>query len=358
MLENIYNSYLTGDERLEAIAEAKQDALLNKLCTMYEMVDMNLQLNLRDAEIKVFEESGTYDDLQFLYEEAQQEAQQQKEGIFSKIIGVIQSLINTILNGIRSFFGKSKEQNPNDTVEIDSALIEEHNSALKWWEKIKNLFSDVTSNKATMIKIVGGAAIATSTIVGVKMIKRSEADGMVGHLRDIIQKVENGIKTATSAIGTKAKNAKGIVAEGLKWFLNNIIVDGLKKLKDLVNKIAVKIGYGSIFSNKDIKNTGKTKKPRNKFGRGKNNKNQGNNQPVNNNNQQQPVNNNQPNNNQPVNNNQANNNNNQPQNINASVDDTMDLLGFNIFSESENEYFENENADDEIKELSDLFSDL
>ena len=349
MLDNIYNSYLTGDERLEAIEEAKQEALLDKLCTMYEMVDMNLRLNLKDAEIKVFEESGTYDDLQFLYEEAQAEANQQKEGIFSKIIEGVQKLINTILNGIKNFFNKSNEQNADEIVEVDNSLIEDHNNVLHWWDKVKNWFSQ-NVNKAKMVALVGGTALVVSTVVGVKKIKRSEAGGMVGHLRDIITKIEDSVKSVTNKF-------QGKIADGISWLINTVVIKGLGFIKQLINKISMKIGCGSVFSQKDIDGTSwkeKQKSKKRKKHLKKVVQNTINNRNVN------TQNNNQGNNTQPVNNNQnnGNNNNNSTQPQNESVEDTTELLGFNIFSESENDYLENENADNEINELADLFSDL
>ncbi|MBQ5524446.1 MAG: hypothetical protein IIT93_02880, partial [Paludibacteraceae bacterium] len=57
---------LTGFEREIAIESAKMDISMQKLDALYEAVDANLQANYKEAELKVYTESGTYDDLAML----------------------------------------------------------------------------------------------------------------------------------------------------------------------------------------------------------------------------------------------------------------------------------------------------
>ena len=59
---NVYNGYLTGIERDMAIEEAQMENAISRLDTMWEMVNLEYEQNIRDAELKVFSESGTYDD--------------------------------------------------------------------------------------------------------------------------------------------------------------------------------------------------------------------------------------------------------------------------------------------------------
>lgn len=58
-MENIYNSYLSGKEREEAIEESSIELLFNKLDMMYEMADMEYQNDIQSAEFKVLKESGS-----------------------------------------------------------------------------------------------------------------------------------------------------------------------------------------------------------------------------------------------------------------------------------------------------------
>ena len=84
-MSDIFKSYLSEDERAVAIEESTYEIQMAKLNAMYEMVDKNLELNMLEAEAKVLTESGTYDDLDYLYEEANAEAVEKKKGIIGKI---------------------------------------------------------------------------------------------------------------------------------------------------------------------------------------------------------------------------------------------------------------------------------
>ena len=78
----IFNEYLTGEDRILAIEDAKLENEYIKLSTLFEMTNLQLDQMQRDAEMKVFEESGTYDDLAFLYQEADKEVSAQRQNIF------------------------------------------------------------------------------------------------------------------------------------------------------------------------------------------------------------------------------------------------------------------------------------
>lgn len=93
---DIYNGYLTGFERELAIEDAEIDNTFSRLDTMWEMVNLEYEQNIRDAELKVFKENGTYDDLLYLYQEAENAAAEKKQGILSKILSFIADIFNTI----------------------------------------------------------------------------------------------------------------------------------------------------------------------------------------------------------------------------------------------------------------------
>lgn len=93
---DIYNGYLTGFERELAIEDAEIDNTFSRFDTMWEMVNLEYEQNIRDAELKVFKENGTYDDLLYLYQEAENAATEKKQGILSKILSFIANIFNTI----------------------------------------------------------------------------------------------------------------------------------------------------------------------------------------------------------------------------------------------------------------------
>lgn len=104
MINEIFNSHLSGYEREMAIQEAEYDTLFAKATMMLEMVDMQLEQNIREAELKVFKEGGTYDDYEYLVQEADEEAGEQKKGVFATIIEAIRTLFQKIGDALSRLF--------------------------------------------------------------------------------------------------------------------------------------------------------------------------------------------------------------------------------------------------------------
>lgn len=104
MINEIFNSHLSGYEREMAIQEAEYDTLFAKATMMLEMVDMQLEQNIREAELKVFREGGTYDDYEYLVQEADEQAGEQKKGVFATIIEAIRTLFQKIGDALSRLF--------------------------------------------------------------------------------------------------------------------------------------------------------------------------------------------------------------------------------------------------------------
>ena len=69
---------------------------------MFEMVEMKEYMMCMEAECKVYVESGTYEDLEYLYNEAVESTSDQKKNILDKIFKVVSEITKKI-------FGKVKE---------------------------------------------------------------------------------------------------------------------------------------------------------------------------------------------------------------------------------------------------------
>ena len=156
---NVYNGYLTGIERDMAIEEAQMENAISRLDTMWEMVNLEYEQNIRDAELKVFSESGTYDDLQFLYEEADKEAGEKKQGILSKLLEFIGSIFNTI----GGWFDKLAGANPppdGPQPEVTVNAVQNMEKATPKITELLNKAKDIVSNpKNYMGKVFAGLAI-------------------------------------------------------------------------------------------------------------------------------------------------------------------------------------------------------
>ena len=93
---SIYNDYLTGIEREYEIESFSLENEFNKYNTLFEMTDLQLTQMYNDAETKVFSEGGTYDDLTFLYTEADAEVSGKRQSILSSIFSAITKFFTAI----------------------------------------------------------------------------------------------------------------------------------------------------------------------------------------------------------------------------------------------------------------------
>ena len=206
----VFTESINDVDKFSVIEIAKADARMMKLDALYEAVNATLASNYAEAEIKVFEENGTYDDLYMLYREASEEATEKKENIIQKIIGVIK----TLCQNIKKFFtekiaalkgGKSDEKQA-DEVQLDKAYPETMNIFQKILAKIKEVFGAIESKAHDKIKkvsedasefweknktliVCGGAGAAiTGTLV---FIKRDVIMGWINGLHKENEEVNN-----------------------------------------------------------------------------------------------------------------------------------------------------------------------
>ena len=76
----------------------------NKISFMIESLDNQLKINMLEAQYKVVTESGTKEDFEYLYMEAQEETKEKKKGIFNGIIEWVKKIKDKIVD----FFTKKK----------------------------------------------------------------------------------------------------------------------------------------------------------------------------------------------------------------------------------------------------------
>ena len=228
-MSDIFKSYLSEEERAIAIEESKYEIQMAKLNAMYEMVDKNLELNMLEAEAKVLTESGTYDDLDYLYEEANKEAAEKKEGIISKIIGAVKQIWQAITNTITNFFSKNKVGE--GEAEVDENDEKRVNALNGVWGKIKLVLNFVRNNGAKIA--MGVAAIGTLILGGLelfgkkgKKVKRpsSVVKGWIQSIKSKAGEVNSALKSAIAGDEDhkKALEILSTVGEKLKDWVTSL----------------------------------------------------------------------------------------------------------------------------------------
>lgn len=92
-------------------AESTLDIEFARCNMAYEYAENLYNIKIKEADLKVMNESGTYDDIDALYEEAEQQTGEKKKGVIASIFTAIANFISNIFSSLAKLFGgKDDEQ--------------------------------------------------------------------------------------------------------------------------------------------------------------------------------------------------------------------------------------------------------
>lgn len=199
------------DERDIALEDARFENNFNKLDTLFEMTELQLNQMYRDADLKVFEESGTYDDLEYLYQEAEQEVSAQREGILHKIINAIGSFLRSVAEKIKSIFHINKGKG-DEPVEVDAKAVEKANMIEKAVNSLQTGFAKIRSGNISggldILKVIAiPAVIIGGGAVGVTKMKRKDVEKVADKLDNSNKKMTN-IFSSIKSFFSRNKNTE------------------------------------------------------------------------------------------------------------------------------------------------------
>lgn len=193
---SIYYEYLSDYERSIMIERAKIDNEFEKLQTLYEMTNLQLSQLEKEAEHKVFSESGTYDDLTYLLQEAGNEVIEKKKGIIATIIDAIKRLFNAITGKSNEI--KSSQVGPDEMISVPSDLEEKSTIITNAMNNIQTGVTKLQNGDFTgalNILKTAAAPVALVTIAGgvtYKQIKKRKGDEICANM-DKAKNFFNGI---------------------------------------------------------------------------------------------------------------------------------------------------------------------
>ena len=119
MFNRDYFGYLDPADRMFAAVEMKFAIESKKLENAYNMVDSMYETALLRSEYTVLTESGTYGDLERMYREAADDAEDKKGGILQKLFGALKKLVDGIRNAIAKLFGGGGQKEIDDVMTPD-----------------------------------------------------------------------------------------------------------------------------------------------------------------------------------------------------------------------------------------------
>lgn len=268
---NVFEHYLEGAEREAYIEEFTFENNMARLDTLYEMTNLQLSQMYRDAELKVLTECGTYDDFQYLIEEADKEAGEKKQGIIASIFTAIGELLKKIGNAITGLFNKKNDIPDNATIEIPDPVY----VVSKEVEKLTSSVSDGVSalakgDTATAVKVLGAISIPVLTIgggVAYKKISKNEAFNILGSLKKARDTVTNGINSVIGFFkkdnnqGDNNQNTQdakkqdeGKEASGPIKKFTTLVNELIKHFQEAINKVTGKGNNDSQEGNEEDQN--------------------------------------------------------------------------------------------------------
>ena len=307
MFNRDYFGYLDPADRMFAAVEMKFAIESKKLENAYNMVDSMYETALLRSEYTVLTESGTYGDLERMYREAADDAEDKKGGILQKLFGALKKLVDGIRNAIAKLFGGGGQKEIDDAMTPD-VVVDYKGSAPKRvigaitgaFGKLKGFVQKAPfindDRSATMCIAACGTIAASLAGVGIckilKIRKKSEdatkakdADGTasgkeandtqkeanvflkmasdafdkliktpVDNLAKARDTVKNNIGKGNSDKGNEATKTLYETLKGLVDKAGDVVTNFGKNLKGFASKVAGKIGKKKGNNSSDANN--------------------------------------------------------------------------------------------------------
>lgn len=206
---DFYNSKRVDYKALVSNWE-KEDAYLgnklDRLFTMYEMAQCETEQIHRDIETKIYVEGGTFEDLDYLYTEAEEQNNEKKVGLLTKIINFFKGLIDKIKKKISSLFDNDDDID----VEVPKEQLGMIEKIIEHFNKIKAAFSKIISGNilSGLGDLLGAAKFefaAVGSVAAIVTLRKSKLKEKYKVLQNINDTID---KCMTSIDGFMKKNIK------------------------------------------------------------------------------------------------------------------------------------------------------
>lgn len=186
-MSSIVNGYMNTIERETDMFNRSIQIESNKISLMVEAYYNKLENDYLLAEQKVMMENGTYDDLTYLYMEANEESDKNKKGIFA----AIKRFIQKIIDHIKSLFG-GKESYEGKAPAYYKDLSEDGNKIIGWFN---NVLNKIKSSAWGEVALIVAKPVAAS-IVGetIKNIGKKASDKLINYTPQEYNKIKEFFK--------------------------------------------------------------------------------------------------------------------------------------------------------------------
>lgn len=242
MPNTVFMDHLDPAERdwLSIMYEAEADDIMIE--SMMDAIVSKHDAMIKQADAKIMTESGTLDDLEMLYQEAEEETQQAKKGVLKTICGAIKSFFTNIWNWIQKNILK-RDIDPNGESEIDKNALEKANIISKSWNAVTGMIDGIKTKSFDKVKAnapgVAKVALAAASVAGaatgaVVLVKKKNSE--LKQLGDSISKKANQVMQAfkDSTVGMWLDEQLEKLKDSV---IGGYISRGLSKVKEMGSTI-------------------------------------------------------------------------------------------------------------------------
>ena len=200
----------------------------NRNSTILEMSFLKYNQMIDDINTKLYIESGTFEDADYLYQEAEEQATKEQVGPIKTIINAVSRFLTMILNKIKAFIGILPEEKITvEKTDVENLnLIQKHIAGFKEGvDKIKQ--KDFLGGAASIGRAAIPELLAVGAVAGTVILSKQKLDDdcnivstVAINLLDIVKKIENFMNSnpITSAILSSFQTA----IDKLKSFATSI----------------------------------------------------------------------------------------------------------------------------------------
>lgn len=231
----LYDLYedVTDEQRVEIVALESAEIALDRAVTAYDVIMEARDMQLREAELKCFAESGDVNVLMDFYEDAKESTEEKKKGVLATIWEKIINFINKIL-------GREVKKEEDEKYLVSSNMP-------KAIQAVKNAITSITQFITNPIKAIFTKGEATwKKMVGILEAIGISAVVIVGGKAMIKAAKGKGGKTESTGESIIEMNGKEINTEV------SVIKNMLEKIKKPMDQNKDKIGENVGSDNEGI----------------------------------------------------------------------------------------------------------
>ena len=281
MLQNeLFFSYVDESDKDILALEKELDIEFAKATMALEYVDRMYEINTMKSDLRVLTENGTYDDINFLYEEAQKEADGSKKGIIATLIEKIQNFLHNLSNMFTKKFGDKAEEQVTDAAKNGtlgsiqlpkdpSKVLDAIGTALKNVGNFLKPGFHVTDESGEKVLSIRKTLVTSLEAIGAVTIAGTQVPNLLSRFNKVKDEAEKLTNNAKAFIGTSDSIHTRIEGPTEEKKLN-FVEKCLGVLSDIVKFIGehfsaiMKICFGKLTGlgkkNKGAENTAEEKK--------------------------------------------------------------------------------------------------